>query len=1066
MDNDSREPGLVNSPQQLPQPSFLARQTIGQPHYLLLALAAVFVIALVPRGAHRAIQSNTNKAEDWLPKSYAESTNLLWFRDHFQSEQFALVSWEGCTLGNTEKLEQLSRKLVPSQDAISSAPESSDLRQRARWYPRVISGPSVIAELVGPPLGMKYGEAVKRIEGALVGPAQRDAHGNILGNETRTTCLIVYLSTEATKDKKTMRQAIENISLIAAEECAIPRDSIHVGGPPAENIEIDTAGERSFVRLAALAGLIGFAVSYWCFRSLQVTAIVVTVGVLSAVMSLAIVFYYGIVEVMLLGADQPQLGTLDAFLILMPAVVYVLGLSGAIHIVNYYRGARREKGLWGAAEAAVRQGWLPCTLAALTTAVVLGSLVTSDILPIKKFGFFTLLAELATIAILFTILPVLLHRFPLSDKHIKRQSGSAHLPAWMLNVFGIAVGRNVLTCLFWLVIASVFALGITRVGTSVQPLKLFDKRADLIHDYAWLESHLGNLAPLELVLTVPSEKRRSTEEHAEQDGRQYRMTMLERLDMLREIQLRMEALPEISGALSAATFALENSDSGVDGKNKSWEERRNALLAGDYLRLERMPNSNYESGRELWRISARAAALSAPHDNSRAIDYGQLLQQLKSAIDPVLVAYEQRDTIVEQLHKQGKQLDGARLCILHRTPGGSPEPALHVQESVLANLLLRSGVQSGTSVDGKPLGGVTFYNLAEFDSQVQEPQDLEKTIKILNAQDALILASASSDPTVKKFVAGGLNLIDVTAVPVESTSAALELSGASSPSTIHSVYTGVVPLLSQTQRQLTLSLKQSLFWASLLVALTMIVLLRSAVAGLVSMLPIMFPLILIFGAVGWLGVKVDIGMMLSASIALAVAVDGTIHFLTWFRRGSQLGLDRVQAIMFAYDRCSTARLQTTIIGGIGVLVFAASSFMPMQNFGYLMISILAATVVGDLLLLPALLAGPLGYYFGGKAPATNSVSLAVPGAFAMAAEQLMEQLRVENEFSELSVAELKESTNSKFPLLKPRHVPAPTPALVAAVAEIRKDVIDGPHADLHARLRNLRRESSQGRHPS
>ena len=34
----------------------------------------------------------------------------------------------------------------------------------------------------------------------------------------------------------------------------------------------------------------------------------------------------------------------------MPAVVYVLGLSGAIHIINYYKDARREDGPEGAAE--------------------------------------------------------------------------------------------------------------------------------------------------------------------------------------------------------------------------------------------------------------------------------------------------------------------------------------------------------------------------------------------------------------------------------------------------------------------------------------------------------------------------------------------------------------------------------------------------------------------------------------------------------------------------------------------------------------------------------------------
>ena len=49
----------------------------------------------------------------------------------------------------------------------------------------------------------------------------------------------------------------------------------------------------------------------------------------------------------------------------MPSLVYVLGLSGAVHIVNYYREAVREHGLEGAPRRALAHGFLPCTLGRL-----------------------------------------------------------------------------------------------------------------------------------------------------------------------------------------------------------------------------------------------------------------------------------------------------------------------------------------------------------------------------------------------------------------------------------------------------------------------------------------------------------------------------------------------------------------------------------------------------------------------------------------------------------------------------------------------------------------------------
>ena len=51
---------------------------------------------------------------------------------------------------------------------------------------------------------------------------------------------------------------------------------------------------------------------------------------------------------------------------------------------------------------------------------------------------------------------------------------------------------------------------------------------------------------------------------------------------------------------------------------------------------------------------------------------------------------------------------------------------------------------------------------------------------------------------------------------------------------------------------------------------------------------------------GWLGIDVDVGSMMTASIALGVAVDDTIHFLTWFRDDYERLGDRNQAIMAAY----------------------------------------------------------------------------------------------------------------------------------------------------------------------
>src|SRR5690606_11417833 len=93
------------------KPTFLDRRTFGITNYLAIAMVAMVVIAFIPRGTRKALESNTNNAEDWLPKSYNESVELDWFRKQFGSDSFVILSWEGCTLGNTDNLETLARKL-------------------------------------------------------------------------------------------------------------------------------------------------------------------------------------------------------------------------------------------------------------------------------------------------------------------------------------------------------------------------------------------------------------------------------------------------------------------------------------------------------------------------------------------------------------------------------------------------------------------------------------------------------------------------------------------------------------------------------------------------------------------------------------------------------------------------------------------------------------------------------------------------------------------------------------------------------------------------------------------
>ncbi|MGL6194758.1 MAG: efflux RND transporter permease subunit [Thermoguttaceae bacterium] len=175
--------------------------------------------------------------------------------------------------------------------------------------------------------------------------------------------------------------------------------------------------------------------------------------------------------------------------------------------------------------------------------------------------------------------------------------------------------------------------------------------------------------------------------------------------------------------------------------------------------------------------------------------------------------------------------------------------------------------------------------------------------------------------------------------------------------------TGGIPLVHQAQNQLLSDLIDSFFMAFALIAVLMFIILRSFTRGLIAMIPNIFPCVIVFGLMGWIRKPVDMGTMMTASVAMGIAIDGTLHFITWFQTGLKRGMERANAVHFALKQCATALTQTTIICGLGMLVFGWSDFVPVSQFAIVICLLLFVALVGDIVVFPALLYGPIGRIF-------------------------------------------------------------------------------------------------------
>jgi predicted RND superfamily exporter protein len=1130
------------------KPTFFARRA------LLILVVVFFFVPFALRGARMAVQGMKNDVKDWLPKDFVETAELDWFRKHFVSEQFVVVSWDGCT-GDAadERYRMFVAKLMPetapsallkndgdekqnpiqspestqdnqtpaadsdepidppadltrvavestirlvsadtpADEDVSADPRTSDkasesaedvvpsptrylhhadsigdfyglycretdhynwggqeekwlkglkretgdsnveawfyivpngdlyrwegvdapVASLAREMKRRYSGPALEGTLVhsfGPIDGPWYYANPRRLRAQLfksitTGPdvlksligqggelesdpeeAVRRLTGTLLGPDGKQTCVVLTLTDAA---KRNLHLVIGRGVLgkprgqlyQVAEESNISESQLRLGGPPVDNVAIDEEGSITLFRLIGLCGLLGIVLSLICFRSISATIMVFFVGGISAVISLAFVWW----------ADS----SVDAILMSMPALVYVLALAESSHLMNYYREEVDNNGLIGAPERAIKHAWWPALLCNVTTSIGLLSLYTSELTPIRKFGIFSAIGVTVTLGVLFLYMPAALQIWP--QKPRKKVASDADKPfldrylgGFLQSCGAFMVEHHAAVSIACILVIAFIGYGALNIKTSVNMLRMFHKDAKIIRDYEWLEANLGELVPMEMVVRVDKRAQLpSSAERADQDSvdpeSQFQLTFLERMELASRVQkvVEQEFGPQgqkrIGSAMSAASFVRALPDARGDTKtmlvrgstNSRMEAHREQFLHSDYLRID-------DDDAELWRVSVRVPAtrFGGEGESTSSIDYGSFIHELKAAVEPVLAAQRERESILRELvaHRDGKRPAGAKVLLL-----GVPDSAVggkkdgESSDSAVAAASDKKTVAEQPAIDQAKIFSLTLadvLNISRLKVKLATGDDSRGADfdKLLASQDCIVLVGGGEELNLASLKQSGKLVIDaresVTAAPRPPVPGVARAATEIIP-TVAAVYTGVVPIVYKAQRTLLESLIESTFWSFITILPLMMFISRSFWGGALSMLPNVLPVLVVFGGMGWLKIEVDVGSMMTASIALGIAVDDTIHYLHWFREELDRLGDRKKAILAAYKHCATPTLQAAIMSGLGLSVFALSTFTPTQRFGYLMLAILWAGVAAELIFFPALLAGPLGGVF-------------------------------------------------------------------------------------------------------
>src|SRR5262249_43469007 len=141
--------------------------------------------------------------------------------------------------------------------------------------------------------------------------------------------------------------------------------------------------------------------------------------------------------------------------------------------------------------------------------------------------------------------------------------------------------------------------------------------------------------------------------------------------------------------------------------------------------------------------------------------------------------------------------------------------------------------------------------------------------------------------------------------------------------------------------------------AALAMGVAIMVVLRSVRLGAFAIVTNLFPLLFLYGVLGFLGVPLNVATVSTGVAALGHTVDHTLQLLARYRPKRAEGSG--DPCMVALEEAGVPMAISDVLLGAGFGVLMCSSFFPVYSFGMLGMLGVLLSLVANLFVLPALL---------------------------------------------------------------------------------------------------------------
>lgn len=304
--------------------------------------------------------------------------------------------------------------------------------------------------------------------------------GNFFSADSSAICIIVHTKDQISKKKSDI--------LMGEIERTLNKytfDQYYLAGKiKAQQIYLNKMQNELMIFLTSSI-LFVLVILIFIFRSVRNVLILIMVVLFSVVWQLGIM--------QLLGKK------IDILHILLPTILFIVGMSDAVHILSKYgEELRHNTSRLSAIRNAIRKVGLATFLTSATTAVGFFSLTTSIIQPIREFGIYTGVGVIITYIITILLLPAsIIITTNREEVHIK----SRLLDRFLKTGFIFSIRRPKLIIAICSILACIGIMGSIRVKTNNYLLEDLKPNEPLKKELIYFENTFSGNRPFEMVIT-------------------------------------------------------------------------------------------------------------------------------------------------------------------------------------------------------------------------------------------------------------------------------------------------------------------------------------------------------------------------------------------------------------------------------------------------------------------------------------------------------------------------------------------------------------------------------------